>query len=54
LGISIVGRHTALGDAMATAQILIKLIALLGELDITTLLQARQASQKTLFSRLKY
>jgi DNA polymerase-3 subunit epsilon len=54
LGISIRGRHTALGDANATAEIFLKLIPLLKNIGITSLIQARQASEKTLFARLKY
>ncbi len=54
LGISIVGRHTALGDAIATGEIFIKLIPLLAKMGIYTLKDARKASQKTYYSRIKY
>jgi DNA polymerase-3 subunit epsilon len=54
LGVRIVGRHTALGDAMATGQIFLKLIPLLKENGVATLAQARQVSEKTLYARLKY
>jgi DNA polymerase III subunit epsilon len=54
LGVQIVGRHTALGDAIATGQIFLKLIPLLKETGVTTLLQARKVSEKTLYARLKY
>jgi DNA polymerase-3 subunit epsilon len=54
LGITIKDRHTALGDAIATAEVFLKLVSLLEGIGITTLIQARQASEKTLFARLKY
>ena len=54
LGVTIVGRHTALGDAAATAQIFLKLIPLLEGHGISTLLDARLASKKTFYARLKY
>lgn len=54
LGVSIVNRHTAVGDAAATGEIFLKLISILASNGIATLLQARQASQKTYYSRLKY
>lgn len=54
VGISIVGRHTALGDAIATGEIFLKLIPLLESQGITTLRQARTASRKTFYARLKY
>jgi DNA polymerase-3 subunit epsilon len=54
LGITIMGRHTALGDAIGTAEIYLRLMLLLAEMGIHTLKQAREASQKTYYARLKY
>lgn len=52
--IDINGRHTALGDAMATAEVFLHLINLLEEQGIHTMGQAREAAQKTYYARLKY
>lgn len=54
LGVTIVNRHTALGDAAATGEIFLKFISLLSKNGIHTLLQAREASQKTYYARLRY
>lgn len=52
--ITVLGRHTALGDALVTAEVLLRLIPLLQAMGIQTLGQAREAAQKTYFARLKY
>ncbi len=54
LGVSVIDRHTALGDAITTAEIFLKLIRILDGKGIKTLKEAREASMKTFYSRLKY
>lgn len=54
LGLRIMGRHTALGDALVTGEIFLKLVRLLLEKNIRTLKEARMASQNTYYARLKY
>jgi DNA polymerase III subunit epsilon len=54
LGVSVIGRHTALGDALVTGEIFLRLLPLLAEHDILTLGQALNASRETYHARLKY
>lgn len=51
LGVGIVGRHTALGDAMATAAVFARLLDLLEGRGITTLNALMEASKMTLAIR---
>ncbi len=53
-GVNIMGRHTALGDAITTGEIFLKMSPLLAKQGIHTLKDARLASQKTYYARLKY
>lgn len=54
MNITVLGRHTALGDAMVTAEVFLRMIPLLAEMGIHTLGQAREAAQKTHYARLTY
>jgi DNA polymerase-3 subunit epsilon len=53
-GVSVTGRHTALGDAIVTGEIFLRMIPLLAERGIATLRQARVASEQTFHARIRY
>jgi DNA polymerase-3 subunit epsilon len=54
LGVEIVERHTALGDAIATGEVFLRMIPLLLAAGIETLGQARAAARQTFYARLSY
>jgi DNA polymerase-3 subunit epsilon len=54
LGITIIGRHTALGDAIVTAEVFLRMLPLLADMGIHTLGEALAAAQKTYYARVKY
>nr|MDP2190840.1 exonuclease domain-containing protein [Rhodoferax sp.] len=54
LGVNVIGRHTALGDAIVTGEIFLKMIPLLAEQNIHTLSQARSATARTYYARASY
>jgi DNA polymerase III subunit epsilon len=54
LGVRVIGRHTALGDALLTGEIFLKLLPLLAQRGVATLGEALDASRETYYARLQY
>jgi DNA polymerase-3 subunit epsilon len=54
LGVQILARHTAIGDAMATGEMYLKFLPLLAQQQIFTLKEALAASRKTFYARQKF
>lgn len=54
IGVSVIDRHTALGDALTTAEIWLKMMPLLASKGISTLNDAIDFSKRSRFVRLKY
>lgn len=54
LGVTVVARHTALGDALVTGEVFLRMIPLLAAQGIVSLKDAREAAQKTMHARASY
>ena len=54
LGVRILARHTALGDAVATGEMFLKFLPLLSQQQIFSLKEALAASRKTFYARQKF
>jgi DNA polymerase-3 subunit epsilon len=54
LGVPVLGRHTALGDAIVTAEVFVKMVPLLRERGLVTLGQVLEASRATWLARVQY
>jgi len=54
LGVTVAGRHSALGDARTTAEVFLKLVPLLRQRGLATLGEARTASRRSYYAGLRY
>lgn len=54
LGIAVTGRHTALGDALTTAEVFLAQLPQLAERNVCTLDDARALCEKSAFAEIKY
>ena len=54
MGVDVIARHTALGDALLTARVFLRMLPLLAAQGIVTLRQAREASERTYYAKLRY
>jgi DNA polymerase-3 subunit epsilon len=54
MGIPIIGRHNALGDAIVTGEVFLRMIPLLETMGLNTLRQVMEAAEKTYYARVKY
>jgi DNA polymerase-3 subunit epsilon len=52
--VPVLGRHTALGDAIVTAEVFVKMVPLLRERGLVTLGQVLEASRATWLARVQY
>ena len=54
LGVTVVARHTALGDALVTGEVFLRMIPLLAAHGIRTFGDARAATAKSLYAKVEY